>query len=79
MEIKEIVLYVPRLPEYSRDPSLPTIVFSVNGIPGPYLDDLLKRRVTLDKGAEMVFKHHGWKRTEIIVDVPHFFASDITY
>jgi len=65
----DTVFYVPRLPEHIGNPSLPPIVFSVNGKPGPYLKDILKQRVTLDNGAETIFKDFAWKQTKIMVDV----------
>jgi len=72
---KDIVLYVPRVPEHIGSPSLPSIVFSVNGTPGPYLKDILKQRVTLDNGTDTIFKDLAWKKTGIMVDWPGVASS----
>ncbi|KDR82121.1 hypothetical protein GALMADRAFT_222002 [Galerina marginata CBS 339.88] len=66
----DIVVYVPRSPEYCGQPSLASVVFTVHGKPGPYLSDLIKGRVTVDAPSDELFKPMGWHRTSLTIDWP---------
>jgi len=70
---RDVVTYVPRSPEYSGGPSLPSIIFTVNGRPGPYLKDVIKGRVTLDGAYDTVFREYSWKQTNFTIDVSFSF------
>ncbi|KAF8957748.1 hypothetical protein BDZ97DRAFT_1941030 [Flammula alnicola] len=67
---KDVVVYVPRLPEYSGKDHLASITFSVQGMPGPYLKQLAKDRVTMNGADDDVFSHFGWKTTKFQFDWP---------
>jgi len=69
----DVVTYVPRLPQHSGAPSLPSIVFCVNGKPGPYLNDITKKCVILDGAYDLVLKDRVWKQTSLTIDVRRFF------
>ena len=70
---RDVVTYVPRLPQHSGAPSLPSIVFCVNGKPGPYLNDITKKRVILDGAYDLVLKDRVWKQTSLTIDVRRVF------
>ncbi|KAF8162691.1 hypothetical protein B0H34DRAFT_692587 [Crassisporium funariophilum] len=74
-EERDIVLYVPRLPEHCGPASLPSVVFSVAGTPGPYLKELIRGKVTLDGAHDTIFEEHGWRRASLIVDWPGVTSS----
>ena len=66
---QDVVIYLPRRPEWSGKPSVPSILFSVKGKPGPYLRDICRGRVEIDGAYDTVFSHFGFKQTNIRIDV----------
>ena len=71
---RDIVVIVPRLPKHCGAPSLPSIVFSVDGKLGPCVSDLVYDRVTVDNASDFVFQDRFWKQTSLTVDVSLFFS-----
>lgn len=67
---QDVVVYLPRRPEWSGKPSVPSILFSVKGKPGPYLRDICRGRVEIDGAYDAVFSHYGFKQTNIRIDWP---------
>ncbi|KIM49788.1 hypothetical protein M413DRAFT_438920 [Hebeloma cylindrosporum] len=67
---RDVVTYIPRAPEYCGKPTLPSIIFTVNGRPGPYLKDVIKGRVMLDGAYDTVFREFSWKQTSLTIDWP---------
>lgn len=67
---QDVVIYLPRRPEWSGKPSVPSILFSVKGKPGPYLRDICRGRVEIDGAYDAVFSHYGFKKTNIRIDWP---------
>ena len=70
---RDVVTYIPRVPEYCGKPSLQSIIFTVNGRPGPYLKDVIKGRVILDGAYDTVFREFSWKQTNLTIDVSSSF------
>ena len=68
----DIVVVVPRVPVFCGTPSLPSIVFSVNGQAGPYVLDLVSNRVVVDNASDLVFQERVWKQTSLRIDVGHY-------
>ncbi|TFK24637.1 hypothetical protein FA15DRAFT_409038 [Coprinopsis marcescibilis] len=66
---KDIVIYVPRRPEYSGEPTI-SLELSVDGKPGPYIRDVAKGTVVVDGARDRVFYDMGWKQTWVMVDWP---------
>ncbi|KAF9032952.1 hypothetical protein BJ165DRAFT_1598918 [Panaeolus papilionaceus] len=65
------VVIVPRIAEHTGKPSLPTISFSVNGNPGPYLKDLMQNAVLIDNPEVLVLITEScshWKQTVVRSD-----------
>ncbi|TFK35522.1 hypothetical protein BDQ12DRAFT_655655 [Crucibulum laeve] len=69
-EEQDLVIYFPRKPEYTGAPSIPSINFSVNGKPGPYISDICKGKVSIDGGYDQVFAYHGWRQSSYMIDWP---------
>ncbi|KAJ7500383.1 hypothetical protein B0H11DRAFT_1995141 [Mycena galericulata] len=65
---QECIEYFPRRPEFCGRPSL-SIAFAVHGHPAPYLKDILKERVVLDRAHEAVMAEQGWSRTRWVLEV----------
>lgn len=61
--------YFPRRAQFCGNPSFAPILFSVDGVPGPYLSDIVKGRVVIDAANDAVFEWHGWKATPWTLDV----------
>ncbi|CAA7260972.1 unnamed protein product [Cyclocybe aegerita] len=72
---RDVVTYVPRRPEYSGEPSLPSIIFSVHGRPGPFIGDIIDGKVVLDGAYDLVFRDKLWKQTSLTVDWPGVTSS----
>ncbi|KAJ3495211.1 hypothetical protein NLJ89_g10664 [Agrocybe chaxingu] len=72
---RDVVTYVPRRPEYSGEPSLPSIIFSVHGRPGPSIGDIIDDKVMLDGPYDLVFRDKLWKQTSLTVDWPGVTSS----
>lgn len=68
----DVVVVVPRLPRFCGTPSLPSIIFSVNGQAGPYISDLVFNKVAVDNPSDPVFQERVWKQTSLTIDVGHF-------
>lgn len=64
-----------RFPQHSGAPSssIPTVTFSVEGMPGPLIKDLIhddpKKRLVVDLPKDCPFRDLGWKVTNVVVDV----------
>jgi hypothetical protein len=71
------VLVVPRLPKHCGAPSLPSIIFSVNGRAGPYISDLVVDDAAVDDPSDLVFRDRVWKQTSLTIDVGHYNTSVI--
>jgi len=69
---RDVVLIVPRLPKYLDEPSLPSITFSHDGRPGPYITDLVQAKVKLDQASDSVFLDQGWRQMSLTIDVSSF-------
>jgi hypothetical protein len=68
----DVVVVVPRLPKHCGAPSLPSIIFSVNGRAGPYISDLVLDNVVVDNPSDLVFQDRVWKQTSLTIDVGHY-------
>ena len=66
---QERLIRIPRRPQYRVTPSLHPITFSVRGMPGPYLTDILEDRIQLDGANDAVFERYGWRTTNWLIDV----------
>ena len=66
----DVIVIVPRLPKHCGVPSLPSVVFSMNGRAGPYISDLIVNAV-VDNAADLVFQDRIWKQTSLTIDVGH--------
>ncbi|EAU80747.2 hypothetical protein CC1G_04857 [Coprinopsis cinerea okayama7 len=67
---EDVVTLLPRRPEFLGPPSVPSILFSVNGRPGPYIRDILREEVEVDSPFDQVFYSRGWRQTWIMIDWP---------
>ena len=75
---RDVVVIVPRLPKHRGSPSLSSIVFSVDGKPGPYVSDLVHDRVAVDNASDMVFRDRIWKQTSLTIDVSLFLFTCVS-
>ncbi|KAL0061470.1 hypothetical protein AAF712_011693 [Marasmius tenuissimus] len=67
------VEYLARRPEHRGRPLTEApVCFSVNGIPGPYLSQLVRGEVAVDRPNDTIFTHLGWSRTSLAFDFPGF-------
>ncbi|KAK1236427.1 hypothetical protein PQX77_000308 [Marasmius sp. AFHP31] len=65
------VEYLARRPEHCGRPFTEApICFSVNGVPGPYLSQLVRGEVVVDRPNDPIFAHLGWSRTSLAFDFP---------
>lgn len=65
---KDPVLYLPRDKAYQGEPSIPSILFSTDGKPGPSIKELL-HMVPVDDAGDTPFAVHGWRKTYVAIDV----------
>ncbi|KAH6907032.1 hypothetical protein BKA70DRAFT_1286063 [Coprinopsis sp. MPI-PUGE-AT-0042] len=65
---KDPVLYLPRDKAYQGEPSIPSILFSTDGKPGPSIKELLNM-VPVDNADDTPFAVHGWRKTYVAIDV----------
>lgn len=65
-QMRDVVLIVPRPPEFVGNPSMPALVFADlnrHGRPGPYVRDILNGNARLQGATDWVFEHNNWKTT----------------
>ncbi len=69
-EMNSRLEYVPRSPRYAGyiSQSHPPIQFSVGGRPGPFLEDILRNKITLDGAQDDIFGG-AWRQTKWTFDV----------
>ncbi|KAF9005317.1 hypothetical protein BDZ89DRAFT_1236207 [Hymenopellis radicata] len=70
-DINSRLEYVPRSPRYAGyiSQSHPPIKFSVGGRPGPFLEDILRNKITLDGAQDDIFGG-AWRQTKWTFDWP---------
>jgi hypothetical protein len=67
----DVIVVVPRLPKHCGAPSLPSIIFSVDGRAGPCVSDLLLDNAVVDHPSDLVFRDRVWKQTSLTINVSH--------
>ncbi|KAF6758347.1 hypothetical protein DFP72DRAFT_1065040 [Ephemerocybe angulata] len=67
---RDMVIYVLRRPEHSGPPSIEPILLAVNGKPGPYIKDIVKRNVVLDGADDKILEERVWRQTWWMIDWP---------
>ncbi|TFK61345.1 hypothetical protein BDN72DRAFT_465775 [Pluteus cervinus] len=66
----DIVFMVQRKPVFTGPPSFSSIVFSIGGVVGPYIHEIMNKEVTLDRPSDAIFAEYPWSTTKWQVDWP---------
>ncbi|KAJ7061461.1 hypothetical protein C8F01DRAFT_1137464 [Mycena amicta] len=66
---------LPRRSEFNNGPPTLTKTFTVHGHRAPYLNNILKGEVCLDRADELIMAEQGWSRTCWQLDWPCYILS----